>query len=723
LSIAWLLLGVLLTWNGTCAQAQPIDSLRQAIAEAPTDSAQAKLLTRLGGELVRAGQRQQALDVLQQALVVARRSQRPDLQALVLMRLNTLCRTLGKDKLALESVLQALEIRRNLRDTLGTITSLQILGATHRYMGDYTRAIESYLEALRLVERVKDDELLAGTLNNMGNVYRQLDEYAKAYECYNRALAIRKRDTTQPRELGTVLGNLGNLAFRQGNYPEALRYYEQGLVQFTKARHTDGMAHRLNNIGQTLARLGRYGPATDSLKRSLALLAGRESDEMRSEALTALAEVYFRQGRAAVARPYIQQGLPFARRSGNREQLHETTQLAYRIDSALGLFGSAFWHLLLYQQLSDSMKNDSQAKAQGRLESKYEFDKQAERERLRLAEEHRLEAARTNWLLGSVAGGLLLVSIVAFTLFKSRRRARQANATLRRLYDEITQQKAQTEALNAELQATLQEVSSQRQRLETQHAQIEDSIQYASRIQQAILPSPEQLAQALPQHFIHYQPRDIVSGDFYWIAQQQEVTLLAVVDCTGHGVPGAFMSVVGTNLLQQIVADLGPARPGAILKALDRRINRTLHQHAGSDSKDGMDVCMLVIGPADEAGRRRIDYAGAGRPLWLLRGGQVIEYRSARYPCGGNQHLDKQFPVHTFDVEAGDRLYAFSDGVVDQFGGPAGRKLGTKRLQALITESVGLSLADQGQVLVDAFADWRGARFQVDDVLLVGLEM
>ncbi len=722
----WLIVALTACLPQIEAAAQPnpslLDSLRSAVAAAPDDSSRLNGYLKLGNELFRAGQREEAAEVLQQGVVLARRLGRTDRQIILLLRLNTLYRLSGADHKSWEAVQEAVALSRRMRDTLSWIKALQNLGATYRYQGDYTQAIAAYLEAMRLNERINEPDELAGILNNLGNVYRQLDEFDKARDCYTRSLAIRLQHQTNNRDLGIVLGNLGNLAFRQQNYPLALDYYQQSLDKFRLSGHIDHQVHRLNNIGQSLARLGRFGQAIDSLQRSLELLANRQNHEMKSEAATALAEVYYLQGRPSAAQPLLRQALSLARLSGNREQMQETAQLAYRIDSALGQFGTAFWHLLLYQQLSDSLKNESQAKAQGRLESKYEFEKAAEIERLRRAEEQRLEAARTNWLLGSAGGGLLLLSIVAFTLFQSRRRAKQANTTLRRLNEQLAQQKAETDALNAELQATLQEVSNQRQRLETQHAQIEDSIHYASRIQQAILPAPALLARALPPHFIHYQPRDIVSGDFYWLAQIEDITLLAAVDCTGHGVPGAFMSVVGTNLLQQIVSELGPARPGAILKALDRRIIQTLHQQAGSDSKDGMDVCLLALHPP-QGTERRVEYAGAGRPLWLLRGGLISEYRSARYACGGSQHADKQYPVVVIDGQAGDRLFAFSDGVVDQFGGPEGRKLGTRRLQAQLEHTAHAGLADQGAATVAFLHAWQGTRRQLDDILLIGLEL
>jgi serine phosphatase RsbU (regulator of sigma subunit) len=324
-------------------------------------------------------------------------------------------------------------------------------------------------------------------------------------------------------------------------------------------------------------------------------------------------------------------------------------------------------------------------------------------------------------MLGSAGGGLLLLLIIAFTLFRSRQKEKKANATLRALNEEIQQQKAEIEAINAELHMTLDEVNEKRVQIEEQHAKIEDSIRYASRIQHAILPSDTQLLESLPPHFIHYQPREIVSGDFYWLTRQDGKTLFATVDCTGHGVPGAFMSVLGSNLLHQIVDENQITEPDVILSELDRRISTTLRQQFGGDSKDGMDVALIVLHAADASGKRFVEFAGAGRPLWVFSHGKITEYKSAKYACGGSQHKHKTYPAHRIKVQAGDRLYLFTDGPVDQFGGPNVRKLGSTQLQAFLVETASLSIEEQGSKFNLFFNDWMKGKKQLDDVLIAGV--
>ena len=370
---------------------------------------------------------------------------------------------------------------------------------------------------------------------------------------------------------------------------------------------------------------------------------------------------------------------------------------------------------------SDSLKNDEKSKEFGRIESKAEYDRQTEIDRLKNEAENIRARERFAWMLGSAGGGLLLLLIIAFILFRGRQKEKKANAALRTLNEEIQQQKAEIEAINAELHMTLDEVNEKRAQIEEQHAKIEDSIRYASRIQGAILPKAEDLQAALPAHFIHFQPRDIVSGDFYWLTRQDGKTFFAAIDCTGHGVPGAFMSVLGSNLLHQIVDENGITRPSAILAALDRRIAATLRQQFGGDSKDGMDVALIVLHAADAHGVWVVEYAGAGRPLWVFSQGKITEYKSAKYACGGSQHEDKAYPAHRIEVQAGDRLYVFSDGPVDQFGGPHGRKLGSVQLQAFLVETAALSIKEQGKKFNLFFNDWMNSKKQLDDVLLAGV--
>lgn len=260
--------------------------------------------------------------------------------------------------------------------------------------------------------------------------------------------------------------------------------------------------------------------------------------------------------------------------------------------------------------------------------------------------------------------------------------------------------------------------------IEEQNKKIMDSINYAKRIQKAIIPEPEELKKALGNYFMFYKPKDVVSGDFPWMYEREEYYYIAAVDCTGHGVPGAMMSLIGNLLLNDIVNNTEEQKtPGVVLNELHKAVVNTLKQDApGNTAADGMDVAMCRI----KKDRSEIVYAGAHRPLYLQRQGveEVIQYKGSKYPIGGMQYNgENNFEDQVLEIQKGDKLYFFSDGLPDQFGGPKDLKLGPKRIRKCIEENAGKSIADMHVILEDQFMNWMGESKQMDDVLLFGVEV
>lgn len=257
--------------------------------------------------------------------------------------------------------------------------------------------------------------------------------------------------------------------------------------------------------------------------------------------------------------------------------------------------------------------------------------------------------------------------------------------------------------------------------LELKNRDITDSIVYARRIQNAIMPQVELLQDAWPASFILYKPKDIVSGDFYWFAHKDDYLLVAAVDCTGHGVPGAFMSVMGSNFLNQIVNDYGVYEPDAILQYLHLKVKEALHKYemGEGESKDGMDICLVSIHKPTQ----QVQYAGARRPLFLLRDGDMFELSPTKASIGetsGDSH-EPIFTVHTLQAKRQDALYLFSDGYLDQFGGSMGRKLGKARFKETLQSTTTLTMDAQLYMLEQTFVQWQGMQEQTDDVLVIGI--
>ena len=256
--------------------------------------------------------------------------------------------------------------------------------------------------------------------------------------------------------------------------------------------------------------------------------------------------------------------------------------------------------------------------------------------------------------------------------------------------------------------------------LEKKNKDITSSIAYAQRIQEAILPGDKQLGKGFLEHFVMYIPKDIVSGDFYWFAEKNEHALIAAVDCTGHGVPGAFMSIIGYSNLNKIVIEQGYTDPADILTKLDKEVTEVLNQQeGGSQSRDGMDLALCSLNIYE----KKLKFAGAYRPLILFRDGQVIEYKGNAFPIGGNFKYKKKkvFNSHEINLLKGDTLYIFSDGYADQFGGPENRKYLTKNFKALLGRIQKEDLKTQKEIIYQEFLDWKGDYKQMDDIVVIGL--
>jgi len=258
--------------------------------------------------------------------------------------------------------------------------------------------------------------------------------------------------------------------------------------------------------------------------------------------------------------------------------------------------------------------------------------------------------------------------------------------------------------------------------IEHKNQEITDSITYAFRIQTAIIPAVEVIKEKLPHTFVLWRPKDIVSGDFYWYANIGDVSLISAADCTGHGVPGAFMTMIGNTILNQVVLAERETQPDIVLNKLHKGIRKLLKQdQAGSQSRDGMDLALVAINHVT----KKVSYAGANNPLILVRNGEHVEYKADKKAIGGLQTEDERiFTLNEIDTQAGDMIYIFSDGYEDQFGGPNGRKFMSKRMKRQFEEISILPIDEQYRKMEEAIVEWMGDRYeQIDDILVVGIRL
>lgn len=262
-----------------------------------------------------------------------------------------------------------------------------------------------------------------------------------------------------------------------------------------------------------------------------------------------------------------------------------------------------------------------------------------------------------------------------------------------------------------------QELIISKKEIESQNVKIKESINYAKRIQDSMLPKSNLIRNYLPESFVLYNPRDIVSGDFYWFAEQEDSFIIAAADCTGHGVPGALMSMIGNTILTNIVKLENIEKPSEILYKLRSEVISALETDDGKESKDGMDIALVKICHK----RENLQYAGAYNPLFIIRNNELIELKATKQPIG--KHFRKEtepFENHEIKLQKGDMIYIFSDGYPDQFGGPEGKKLGTKNFKEFLLEIHQLDASTQHKKLQNKINEWKAGHPQLDDILVIG---
>lgn len=265
-----------------------------------------------------------------------------------------------------------------------------------------------------------------------------------------------------------------------------------------------------------------------------------------------------------------------------------------------------------------------------------------------------------------------------------------------------------------------EEIEKQRQKLEELYKDVTDSIRYAKRLQESILPPENFIRQLFPESFVFFKPKDIVSGDFYWFYKSDTKILFAAVDCTGHGVPGAFMSLVGANALNQAVKEHGILQPAKILEDVNRLSSETLNKNNENNSvRDGMDIALCAI----DKKTMELEYAGANNPLYLIRNNELNEVKADKFAIGAFEPGTKKYTNHKIKLQQGDKLYVFSDGYADQFGGKKGKKFMYKQFRDTLLKIKDEKMHKQKELLAEKLDKWKGMYEQVDDILVIGVEI
>lgn len=606
--------------------------------------------------------------------------------------------------LALKYSQTALKLSQELDYKRGIAKSYNNIGIVYYCQGKYSEALDSYLKAIKIYDEMLDKHGLLKTYNNIGVTFFDQKNYDKAEEYYLASLKIKQ-------ELGDVTGiansynNLGVIYRNRDNFDQALSYYNKSLALMEELKNKEGIAKSLNNIGMIYILKKEYTKALDNLNQALDIK--KEVNDRRGIAntLNNIADVFYNMKQYAKAIETLNKSIKLSKELGAKDITKSAYEKLSAIYAASGNFKEAFSYHTLYSSIKDTLLNEAQSKQVSELAAQYEDEKQ-DLKIESLTKDNELKDLRdkkNRLIILGISVGLVLVLILAFIAFRAYKEKQHANQLLSVQNDKISHQKLLIEEKNKDIM---------------------DSIQYAKRIQEAIYPSKKLVKNYLEESFVLFKPKDVISGDFYWMSIMENKTFFAAVDCTGHGVPGALMSIVGYNGLNQAVNEYKLSKPSEILNHLNNTVNYTLNKDRkeGVIIKDGMDIALCAF----DKEKMVLEYAGAYNPLYIVRNNQIIEIKADRHPIGAfGDGVDlklKPFTNNEVPIEHGDIMYVFSDGFADQFGGEQGKKFTYKRLKETLISVNSHSMEEQRHTLHVLFEQWKGELEQVDDVCIVGVK-
>lgn len=618
---------------------------------------------------------------------------------------------------------EAIRLSREIFYSPGESMGYNNLGVNNTQEGNYAEALSNILEALKIREGEKDLAGIAACYVNLGNIFYAQEKFNEALEYQEKALKIRMKGNDNS-DIAVSYNNIGNIYYRMNDPGKSLENHLRAIDIREKINDKKGLSMSYHNLASIYNSKNFHEKALEYHFKALQIRFELNDKYGMAISYINISTIFDVKNQHKTAFNYLGKADSLAKNLNSKDLLFKINEALAKTYYKTGDFKRAYEYHLNFSNYKDSVFNEKSGKQIAEMQTKYETEKkQREIELLNLKNEQqsvvaKSEAEQQRLILYSVSGLLILVLSFSIYAYRSYLQKQAANLVL----------------------------AGKNKIIEEKKKEITDSINYAKKIQQAILPPQENLNYFLPESFIFFKPKDIVSGDFYFFSRKvitpptnknhkEELIFIAVADCTGHGVPGAFMSMIGSEKLSKAVEN--NHEPGDILSALNLGIKNSLRQsekmdlkHEGNFStsvvKDGMDIALCSITPfLNEDNKAKVSYAGANRPIWIIRNGAPLieEIKATKNAIGGFTSDDQIFENTNIYLSKGDSIYLFSDGFADQFGGENGKKLTTKKFKELLIAISGLPMADQKNQL-NAFADnWKAGREQIDDVLVIGVKI
>jgi serine phosphatase RsbU (regulator of sigma subunit) len=621
-----------------------------------------------------------------------------------------------------ESLVQfdsSLVIKKELEDELGEAACYSFIGLDHSFLGNYSLAISFIQKSITIRERIGDKRGLANSYLNLYKIYYGMGELDKALQSEFKSLEI----CSEIKDLQCVSGrytNIGQLYQNKGDYEKAKQYHFKALEISKRINLKNRTALIHENIARVYLKQNQLEIALAHLDTSYSIRTTLNEREGLASTQLAYAIYYQQKGLIDKAIDYAKQSLVGAKQL----KLAMLTKDAHELLSDLYLKknnnSDALYHYKEFIALRDSIYSIEKTKEITRKELEFDFAKKEQVQKIE--QEKQLSIAdqenQTNRYIRN-SSILFLIIVLVFLIIAIR-----ANRTRQKAQQELEFANKLLLSTNNEMKENYKTIELQKHTIEYKNNEITASIKYAYNIQSALMPREDEVANYFNEAFVLFKPKDIISGDFYWIGEVDNKIVYATGDCTGHGVPGGFMSMLGISLLNEVVNEHELTDPAMILSRLRKKVIKALRQKGLSgEHQDGMDMVLCVI----DKSKNELVYAAANRPLYIVskteNGYSLKEYKGDSQPVGIYGRELKPFKQYTVALNEGDVIYTFSDGFADQFGGPDGKKFKYKQMQEMFLAVAGKPLLEQKYIIESTFHAWQGNIEQIDDVCMIGVRV
>ncbi len=627
----------------------------------------------------------------------------------------------------------SLEVKRDLKDNEGMSKIYYRMAKVYQKKRELKKAIEFFEKSLTIDAELKKDKEVAASYLIIGNCYFEMRKLDQAEEYYNKANTAFE-NLKLKKEISIALNNLGNVYFEQKNYDKALTFYNRSVTQKEALGYKAGYALSMHNIGNIYKIKGEMEKAIGYYNKSLLRAKVVNDNVVIARDYFAFNEVHAALKNHEKALEYfklfssISQIVPGADIPGQMiENMIKYEGDAISKDSEMSILKSELVKQKLFSQ-AIALKNEAANADMEMMEAQ-------------MKQQHIMQ-------ITFIGGFLAILLFLIFILLNYRK--------LKKAYLIISEHEKLIESQKQEIETQRDFVIKQGDRIATQNVRIKDqrdvavrqtkeitdSVNYAKYIQTALLLPDDEVMAALPEHFVLFKPKKVVSGDFYWIKnvkftnannKQKNFFIVVAADCTGPGVPGAVMSMLGVSLLNEVLNKIVETQTFALLQTnyimnmLREKFIKSLHlKGKEGETKDGMDLAICIFDYDDKV----LQYTGANHPLYIVRKPSVMnpefaieEVKADKIPIGMFEEEVRSFSKTNLQMSKGDSFYIFSDGYYDQFGGPKGKKFMLKHFKELIVSIQGHTLDEQKIIINQAFEEWKGDNEQVDDVLVVGMKV